>query len=535
MAKLAEKAAMPNNDRLKVLGPIHFGFESILTAEALDFVGTLVSMFQSRRLELLDKRVKIAERIKKGMLPDFLAETEGVRNGSWKVDPAPQDLAVRRVEITGPVDRKMMINAFNSGADVYMADFEDSHSPTWQGTIAGQMNLRDAVDERIEYSTPEGKVYRLNGRHAVLCVRPRGLHLVEKHVALNGEPIPASLFDFGLYLFHNYRKLREKGTGPYYYLPKMENHSEAALWNDIFDASEQLLGLPHNTIKCTVLIENLLAAFEMDEILYELRGHITALNFGRWDYIFSFIKKLGWNPDFLLPDRAQLAMTTHFLSSCAVLLVQTCHKRGAYAMGGMAANVPTRKDPEAGKLAMDRVIADKVREVEQGFDGAWVAHPDLVPVVMKVFNDRMTGPNQMNVRHEGTRVTARDLLHPPKGAITEAGVRANIAVSLRYLSSWLTGNGCVAINNLMEDAATVEICRAQLWQWDFQEATLSDGRRFTPEILRPILKSEVDRALLEENRIDAQQVEAAAKILDKLATDREFADFMTLLAYDNLE
>ena len=536
MAKLAQESDMPETDHAEIRGSINSGFETILTNDALNFVSTLTSLYQQRRAELLEKRLRIAGRIKKGILPDFLPETEDVRKSSWKIGELPSDLLFRRVEITGPVDRKMMINALNSGADVYMADFEDSHSPTWQGTIQGQMNLKDAVDGQIEYTSAEGKTYRLKDKTAVLCVRPRGLHLAEKHVLIKGEPVPACLFDFGLSLYHNHEKLRKKGTGPYYYLPKLENHSEAAFWNDIFDTSEQMLGLPHDTIKCTVLIENILAAFEMDEILHELRDHITALNFGRWDYIFSFIKKLGWNPDYLLPDRALLPMTQHFLTSCALLLVQTCHKRGAYAIGGMAANVPTRNNPEAGKMAMDRVITDKVREVEQGFDGAWVAHPDLVPVVMKVFNDHMTGPNQISIKHEGTRITSRDLLHAPKGVITEAGIRANIGVSLRYLDSWLKGNGCVAINNLMEDAATVEICRAQLWQWDYHEASLEDGRRFSPELFRAILKNEVEKAVPEAGKgARGDGLESAARMLDKLATDREFPDFMTLLAYDNLE
>lgn len=500
------------------------------------FVNSLVSRFQERRTELLNERLKIAERIRRGILPDFLSETEEIRKGSWTVGSPPSDLTVRRVEITGPVDRKMMINALNSGADVYMADFEDSHSPTWEGTIRGQMNLRDAVEGSIKFTSSEGKTYQLGEKTAVLCVRPRGWHLLEKHVLSNGEPVSASLFDYGLYLYHNREKLRKNGTGPYYYLPKLENHWEARLWNDVFEASEQMLGLPGNRIKCTVLIENVLAAFEMDEIIYELRNHITALNFGRWDYIFSFIKKLGWNPDFLLPDRALLTMQTHFLTSCAVLLVQTCHKRGAYAIGGMAANVPTRSDPEAGKAAIDKVIADKVREVEQGYEGAWVAHPDLVPVVMKVFMDHMKGNNQLQVKHEGTRITARDLLHVPKGPITETGTRANIAVSLRYLNSWLGGNGCVAINNLMEDAATVEICRSQLWQWIYHEAALDDGRRFTAEFFRAVLKKEKDRAIAESLKQSAEtQLDSAAAILDKLATDTQFSDFMTLLAYDLLE
>jgi malate synthase len=536
LAKLAEGLASPEFGQIEIQGPIDPGFETILTNEAMHFVASLVSLFQQRRLLLLDKRLRVSERIGKGILPDFLPETEDVRNSSWKIDPAPSDLVLRRVEITGPVDRKMMINALNSGADVYMADFEDSHSPTWRGTIQGQINLRDAVEGSINYTSPEGKIYKPNEKVATLCVRPRGLHLPEKHVLLDGEPIPASLFDFGLYMYHNHATLRKRGTGPYYYLPKLENHMEAALWNDIFDTSEQMLGLTHNSIKCTVLIENLLAAFEMDEILHELRSHITALNFGRWDYIFSFIKKLGWNPDFVLPDRALLSMTTHFLTSCAVLLVQTCHKRGAYAIGGMAANVPTRNNLEAQKAALERVTADKVREVEQGFDGAWVAHPDLVPVVMKVFKDHMKGPNQLHVKHEGVRISSRDLLFPPKGEITEAGIRANMGVSLRYLDSWLRGNGCVAINNLMEDTATVEICRAQIWQWIHHEAQLSDGRRITPELFHTILKSEIEKVRLEDGRQKGSvELESAGEILDQLGTDRHFLDFMTLLAYDQLE
>jgi len=500
----------------------------------MHFIASLVSLFQQRRQLLLEKRLKISEHIGKGVLPDFLPETEDIRKSSWKIGPVPSDLVLRRVEITGPVDRKMMINALNSGADVYMADFEDSHSPTWRGTILGQVNLRDAVEKSINHTSPDGKIYNLRDKTSTLCVRPRGLHLTEKHVLLDGEPVPASLFDFGLYLYHNHSKLRDNGTGPYYYLPKLENHLEAALWNDIFDTSEQMLGLPRNSIKCTVLIENVLAAFEMDEILHELRGHITALNFGRWDYIFSFIKKLAWNPDFLLPDRAQLVMTTHFLTSCAILLVQTCHKRGAYAIGGMAANVPTRNNPEAQKAAMERVIADKTREVTQGFDGAWVAHPDLVPIVMNVFNEHKPKRNPLQVTHEGTRITQRDLLFPPKGEITETGIRANVSVSLRYLDSWLSGNGCVAINNLMEDTATVEICRAQIWQWIRHEAPMSDGRGITPELFRTILKDETEKAMVESGG-GSGKLDSAGALLDHLATEKQFPDFMTLVAYDLLD
>jgi malate synthase len=534
LAKLAEESASPEIGEIEVRGPIEPGFETILTTDAMHFIASLVSLFQQRRQLLLEKRLKISERIGKGVLPDFLPETEDIRKSSWKVGPVPSDLVLRRVEITGPVDRKMMINALNSGADVYMADFEDSHSPTWRGTILGQVNIRDAVEKIINHTSPDGKIYNLKDKTSTLCVRPRGLHLTEKHVLLDGEPVPASLFDFGLYLYHNHARLRENGTGPYYYLPKLENHLEAALWNDIFDTSEQMLGLPRNSIKCTVLIENVLAAFEMDEILHELRGHITALNFGRWDYIFSFIKKLARNPDFLLPDRAQLVMTTHFLTSCAIWLVQTCHKRGAYAIGGMAANVPTRNNPEAQKAAMERVIADKTREVTQGFDGAWVAHPDLVPIVMNVFNEHKPKRNPLQVTHKGTRITQRDLLFPPKGEITETGIRANVSVSLRYLDSWLSGNGCVAINNLMEDTATVEICRAQIWQWIRHEAPMSDGKRITPELFRTILKDEIEKAMIESGG-GSGKLDSAAALLDHLATEKQFPDFMTLVAYDLLD
>ena len=535
MADLAQPTSPSEPSRINIVGSIEPGFETILTRDALDFLASLVNLFQQRRMELLERRGQTGARIRKGVLPSFLPDTENVRAGTWTVGPIPEDLTVRRVEITGPVDRKMVINALNSGADVYMADFEDSHSPTWVRTIQGQINLRDAVENRIEYKSPEGKIYKLNEKTAVLCVRPRGLHLAEKHVLIDGESVAASLFDFALYLYHNHESLRKKGTGPYFYLPKLENHLEARLWNDIFDASEEMLGIPHGTIKCTVLIENVLAGFEMDEILYELRDYITALNFGRWDYIFSFIKKFGWDPDFLLPDRSLLTMTTHFLTSCAMLLVQTCHRRGAYPIGGMAANVPTRKDPEAGKAAIDKVIADKLREVGQGFEGAWVAHPDLVQVVMKVFNDNLKSPNQLEAKHQDTRIMPRDLLHAPRGVVTETGIRANIGVSLRYLESWLAGNGCVAINNLMEDAATVEICRAQLWQWIYHEATLDDGRRFTAELFRKMLKDEKDMAIVESGRTGETRLESAAGLIDKLATDRQFVDFMTLLAYDQLD
>jgi malate synthase len=495
-------------------------------------------LFGERREQLLQRRRKISERIGRNTLPDFLPETEPVRKAAWKIGSIPDDLKLRRVEITGPVERKMMINALNSEADVYMADFEDSHSPTWFNTIQGQVNLKDAVDGNIEYKSPEAKVYKLNEKTATLLVRPRGLHLVEKHLLVDKKPVPASFFDFGLFLFHNQEKLREKGTGPYFYLPKLENHLEARLWNDILDTSESILGLTSNSTKCSVLIENILAAFEMEEILFELKDHITALNFGRWDYIFSMIKKLGHNPEFVLPDRAQLDMTTHFLTSCAYLLVQTAHKRGAYAIGGMSANVPIRNDPEAHQTALIRVVADKKREAEQGYDGAWVAHPGLVPVVMKIFNEQLKNDqSQLWMTDSQSKIAARDLLFTPKGPVTETGLRNNIAVSLQYLVSWLKGNGCVAINNLMEDSATVEISRAQIWQWIYHESRLADGRKVTLELFRALLKEETGRLQASTSGPENEMttIDSAKEILDRIVSSYEFTDFMTLPSYEKLD
>ncbi len=511
-------------------------FPEILTPDALHFVASLVNNFSPRLKLLLQKRSWISQRIRNGVLPDFSPATEDVRNGSWKIASIPADLEKRRVEITGPVERKMMINALNSGADVYMADFEDSHSPTWRGTIQGQVNLKDAVEGQLEYTSPEGKSYQLREKLATLCVRPRGLHLHEKHLLVNGTPAPAALFDFGLYLYHNTDRLVRKGTGPYFYLPKLENHLEARLWNDVFRFSEDALRVPHGTIKCSVLVENILAAFEMDEILYELKDHVTALNFGRWDYIFNFIKKLGWSPQFLFPDRSQLAMSARFLKSCALLLVQTCHRRGAYAMGGMAAQIPIKKNPEAQAKALEKVISDKQREVEQGFDGAWVAHPDLVQVVMKVFSEHMPGPNQLHVKHENLKITSQDLMSVPEGHVTEEGLRSSINVSLRYLESWLRGTGCVAINNLMEDTATVEISRALIWQWIRQKASSSDGRRITKELFQKLVEEELTRIRgMNVEIYGPDTLELAAETLRRLASSTDFVDFMTTTCYDFLE
>jgi len=426
----------------------------------------------------------------------------------------------------------MVINALNSGADVYMADFEDSHSPTWEGTVQGQANLRDAVDRTIRYTGPDGREYKLGEKLATLMVRPRGLHLIEKHVLIESRPGPAFLFDYGLFLYHNAKKLISQGTGPYFYIPKLESYLEARLWNDIFDYSEKALKLPRAGIKCSVLIETILAGFQMDEILYELRERITALNLGRWDYIFSLIKFLGHDPRFLVPERPLLPMTAPFLKSASILLSQSCHRRGAYAIGGMAAQVPIRGDPRS-QEAIDKVIADKKREASEGYEGAWVAHPGLVPVVMKVFDDHSAESKHSDAIVE---VGRDDLLKVPEPKISEQSLRANVAVSLRYLESWLRGLGCVAINNLMEDTATVELCRAQIWQWIHHSAKLLDGQTITREMLRRILKEEMARISGGvKPQADAQpNFKIAGDLLDSLVTSDSFPEFMTLLAYNYL-
>src|SRR3989475_1545290 len=509
------------------------GFEEILTPDALAFVGYLVREFSPRRDVLLQKRILVHESLRTGSLLDFLDETSEIRTSDWKVEPIPPDLRERRVEITGPVDRKMVINALNSGADVYMADFEDSHSPTWNGTLHGQVNLRDAVRGTIDYTAPDGKIYRLNDETSVLFVRPRGLHLVEKHVLVGEDQIPASLFDYGLFLYHNAENLMAQRAGLYFYLPKMENHREARLWSDVFDYSERMLGLPKNSIRCSVLIENVLAAFEMDEILYELRNRITALNFGRWDYIFSMIKILGQDKRFILPERPMLPMTTDFLKSCSLLLVETCHRRGAYAIGGMAAQVPVKSDPRV-QEAIGKVVEDKKREASEGYEGAWVAHPGLVPVIMKVFNDR-----SLESKHDdpNARVSRDDLLKVPDPKISEQSLRANVAVSLRYLESWLEGLGCVAIKNLMEDTATVEICRAQIWQWIRHSAKLLEGQTVTRELFRAILREEMAKTGTGARLQAGEGInhDIAGALLDSLVTSDSFPEFMTLLAYDYLQ
>ena len=500
----------------------------ILTPEASHFLTRMAREFEPRRRELIGRRQTRQLEIDAGALPGFLPETAHIRESEWTVAPIPRDLLDRRVEITGPVERKMIINALNSGASVFMADFEDSNSPTWMNNLEGQTNLRDAVEGTISFVSPEGKRYQLNDRVATLLVRPRGWHLEEKHFLVDGKPISGSLFDFGLYFFHNAQRGIRKGTGPYFYLPKMESHLEARLWNDVFCFAQDEVGIPRGTIRATVLIETILAAFEMDEILYELREHSSGLNCGRWDYIFSFIKKFRNRPDFVLPDRSTLTMEKHFLKSYVDLLIQTCHRRGIHAMGGMAAQIPIKNDPEANEKALEKVRQDKLREVTAGHDGTWVAHPGLVPVAKEVFDRHMKEPNQISRRRNDVQVKADDLLAVTEGNITEEGLRWNIDVGLQYLESWLRGSGCVPIYNLMEDAATAEICRSQVWQWVKHRATLADGRPVTQDAVRKVIGEQ-------KNKLKGGRMAEAAEIFERMMTSTDFAEFLTLEAYDYID
>ena len=519
---------------LTQLGAGSAASEQILTADAQAFLVQLHRRFAPRVSELLQRREQRRRELVAGALPDFLPETRAIREGGWKVAPIPADLLDRRVEITGPTDRKMIINALNSGAKVFMADCEDSLTPTWANVIDGQVNLRDAVNQSISLTSPEGKSYRLQDRVATLIVRPRGWHLYEKHLQVDGEQIPGAFVDFGLYLFHNANALRKRGTGAYFYLPKTESHLESRLWAEVFAFSEQTLDLPKGTIKVTVLIETILAAFEMDEILYELRDYIVGLNCGRWDYIFSFIKKFANRADFVLPERQQVTMTTHFLRSYSKLLIKTCHRRGAFAMGGMAAQIPIKNDPQANEQALAKVRADKEREASDGHDGTWVAHPALVAVAQEIFDRVMPQTNQLQRPIGDETFAAADLLAIPEGTISEAGLRNNIEVSLRYMAAWLTGLGCVPINNLMEDAATAEIARAQVWQWiRHPKGVLVDGRRITLAMFRSILSEEVAgiSRQLDAAAFASGKFEAAAKLLDEITASEEFSEFLTLVAY----
>ncbi|MEW8370154.1 MAG: malate synthase A [Candidatus Thiodiazotropha sp.] len=523
---------------VRVTGPMEQGFETILSREALHFVAELERNFGGRRRELLKLRTERQERLNRGELPDFLERTSGIRQSEWRVQPAPRDLQDRRVEITGPVDRKMLINALNSGAKCFMADLEDAHSPTWQATVEGQINLCDAVNRTLSYTSPEGKAYKLGDELATLIVRPRGWHLEEKHLLVDGRRLSAALLDFGLYLFHNAEQLLAQGTGPYFYLPKIESHLEAQLWRDIFSWSEKRLNLAHGTIRCTVLIETITAVFEMDEILYELRDSICGLNCGRWDYIFSFIKRFHAHPECVLPDRSLVTMAVPFLSAYSKLLINTCHRRGAHAMGGMAAQIPIRDDAEADAEAKEKVRQDKVREAENGHDGTWVAHPGLVPIAMEVFDQYMPEPNQLDHIHDDLNLTSSDLLEVPGGEITQAGLRNNVSAALRYMAAWLGGRGAVPIHHLMEDAATAEIARSQIWQWiRYPKGVLNDGRKVTYQLFDRTVNDELDlvREEVGELAYEAGHYEQAASLLRQIVAADDFEEFLTLPAYEELD
>jgi malate synthase len=520
---------------VELVAPAHAGQARVLAPDALQFVVELHRRFNARRMELLAARSARQARLDAGERPDFLQETRNIREVEWTVAPIPADLQDRRVEITGPVERKMIINALNSGAKVFMADFEDSNTPTWSNQIEGQLNLMDVVRRTISYADPlTGRDYKLNARTAVLFVRPRGWHLEERHLLVDGQAISGSLFDFGFYFFHNAKELLESGTGPYLYLPKMESHLEARLWNDIFVAAQEQLGIPRGSIRATVLIETILAAFEMDEILYELREHSAGLNCGRWDYIFSFIKKFSQHPHAVLPDRAQVTMTTHFLRSYSKLLIRTCHRRNIHAMGGMAAFIPIKSDPVANQEAIAKVRADKEREAGDGHDGTWVAHPGLVPVAMEVFERLMLGPNQIEKKCTDYKATAADLLQVPTGEITEAGLLQNIAVGLGYLEAWLRGIGCVPLFHLMEDAATAEISRAQLWQWIHQNAQLKNGQKIDVALCDRIIDEQLRKAKASSNEARYATYDKSAKLMRDLIRAPKFVEFLTVPAYQQI-
>ena len=529
--------AFPKIKDLEITGTYKEGYETILTPEALTFLKGLHLQFNEKRKALLQKRIERQGALDNGQLPDFLPETKHIREGDWQVAPLPEDLLDRRVEITGPVDRKMVINALNSGAKMFMADFEDSNTPNWDNNIGGQINLRDAINRTINFTNPKnGKYYELNEKTATLLVRPRGWHLEEKHLKVNGENMSGGFVDFGLYFFHNAKNLLANGSGPYFYLPKMESHLEARLWNEVFVYAQDQLGIPQKTIKATVLIETILASFELDEILYELKDHSAGLNCGRWDYIFSFIKKFRNIDGFTMPDRGKIGMGTHFMSSYSQLVIQTCHKRGVHAMGGMAAQIPIKNDPAANEAAMQKVANDKLTEVKNGHDGTWVAHPALVKTAMDIFDEHMPTPHQINNKRLDVNVTAADLVKAPVGTITEGGLRKNINVGILYIESWLRGNGAAAIYNLMEDAATAEISRTQVWQWIHNGAKLEDGRPITYDLYRQLLPEELDKmkAYVGTANFENGKFSEATLLFDKLVKDTEFIEFLTLPAYDML-
>ena len=526
---------------VEVRGPRLARFDEVLTGPALEFIARLHREFNPVREHLLQARHDFQARLDAGELPTFSSETQAIRDGDWKVTPVTNpDLQKRWVELTGPTERKMLINALNSGADVYMADFEDANTPTWANMVEGQVNLVDAVERTISFDNPDGRTYRLNQQTATLLVRPRGWHLPEKHILVDGQPIAGAFVDFGLFVFHNARKLVDRGSGPYFYLPKLENHREARLWNNVFQFAQDALRIPRGTIKATVLLEVVTAAFEMDEILYELRDHSAGLNAGRWDYIFSIIKKFNSRPDFLLPDRAQVTMTVPFMRAYTELLVKTCHRRGAFAMGGMAAFIPSRRDPKVNEIALPRVRDDKLRESHDGFDGTWVAHPDLVPVAREVFAEFMGDrANQLDRQRPEVAIEPRQLLdlRVADGQISEAGLRSNISVGLQYIESWLRGTGAAAIFNLMEDAATAEISRSQVWQWVHHGATLDTGQRVTRDLVQKLVQEELET--IRRNRsgsaADRGRFDEARDVFEQVALSAQFTEFLTLPAYAHID
>jgi len=526
----------PSVSGLEILGPMSPRYAEVLTPEACAFVAGLVRQFGPRREQLLAARQERQRRIDGGEMPHFLPETAAVRGGSWRVPPPPADLLDRRTEITGPVERKMVINALNSGAQCFMADFEDSNSPTWENVMEGQINMRDAVNRTIAFTSPEGKAYSLKPKTATLVARPRGWHMEEKHFRCDGKRISASLLDWGLYFFHNARNLVARGSGPYFYLPKMESYLEARLWNDIFLHAQKAVGLPLGTVRATVLIETITAAFEAEEILYELRDHASGLNCGRWDYMFSVVKKFRNRPDYVFPDRTAITMTVPFMRAYCFHVIQVCHRHGAYAMGGMAAQIPIRSDPAANAAALAKVRADKEREAADGNDGTWVAHPGLVATALEAFAGVMKGPNQLERLREDVTVTADDLLAPLHGPITETGVRWNIHVGIRYLEAWLGGSGCEPIHNLMEDLATSEISRAQLWQWRRYGAKLNDGRVASVELYQALLNDELAKIRAEYGpaRYDGGHFPAAIDLFMRMVRSEEFDEFLSLPAYELL-
>lgn len=522
---------------VEIRGAMRLGYERVLTPEALVFLARLARKFEARRRELLARRLERQKAFDAGALPDFLPETAHIRRGDWKIRGIPDDLLDRRVEITGPTTRKMIINALNSGAKVFMADFEDSLSPSWRNVIEGQINLMDYWRGEIDFEDPEsGKLYKVGPNPAVLMVRPRGWHLNENHIVIDGAPIAGAFADFGLYIFHNAKPILAKGAGLYFYLPKIESHLEARLWDEVFSEAEDTLGIAEGVIKATVLIETLPAVFEMDEILYEMRNHVTGLNCGRWDYIFSFIKTLRAKPEFLLPDRSQVVMNEAFLKAYAELLIKTCHRRGAFAMGGMSAFIPNRRDKEVNDKALAAVRADKLREAEYGHDGTWVAHPDLVPVALEVFNEHMPAPNQLGKLREDVNVGQKELLEVHRGARTEEGLRSNIRVAVRYIEEWLRGNGAAPLYNLMEDAATAEVSRTQVWQWVKYGAALEDGRKVTAQLVEETLADEMAKlkAALGEAAFKGGRFDEAIDIFRKLALSDELEAFLTIPAYEHI-